>query len=77
MTLSSQRELYVYYLILSLGVYIFCIEFFSTLKYFVANVYISYLNDVLSPFGNIRCFSFVKEIYLDIFYCIDLSEHIH
>jgi hypothetical protein len=32
---------------------------------------------LLSPFKNIRCFSFVKRIYLGIFYCICSLESTH
>jgi hypothetical protein len=33
--------------------------------------------ELLPPFRNIRYFSFMKLVYLDIFQCIDLSESIH
>jgi hypothetical protein len=31
--------------------------------------------DLLPPFQNIRCFSFVKQIYLDTFYCVYWKEY--
>jgi hypothetical protein len=35
------------------------------------------IREVLSPFQNIRCFSFVKQIYLDAFKCVDSFESTH
>jgi hypothetical protein len=39
--------------------------------------YLLYLSHVLPPFQNIRCFRFVKQMYLDIFYCVYLSKPTH